>query len=41
MLTLTLDVSGADPGDYVLEYKLRDIASAKFTSFELPFNIAK
>jgi hypothetical protein len=41
MLTLTLDVSGADPGDYVLEYKLRDIASAKSTSFELPFNIAK
>jgi hypothetical protein len=41
MLTLTLDVNGADPGDYVLEYKLHDIASTKSTSFELPFKIAK
>jgi hypothetical protein len=41
MLTLTLDVTGANPGDYVLEYKLRDITGDKSTSFELPFKIAK
>ncbi len=41
MLTLTLDVSGADPGDYVLEYKLRDVTGNKSTAFELPFKIAK
>jgi hypothetical protein len=40
-LTLTLNVNGAPPGDYVLEYKLHDIASDKRTSFDLPFKIAK
>ncbi len=40
MLTLTLNVTGAPPGDYVVEYKLRDITGKKTTSFELPFKIA-
>lgn len=40
MLLLTLNVSGAPPGDYVVEYKLRDISGDKTTSFELPFKIA-
>jgi len=39
MVTLTLNVTGAPPGDYVVEYKLRDIASNKSTTFELPFKI--
>jgi hypothetical protein len=38
---LTLNVTGAPPGDYVVEYKMRDIAAEKSTSFELPFKIAK
>jgi hypothetical protein len=37
---LTLNVTGAPPGDYVVEYKLRDISGDKSTSFELPFKIA-
>ena len=41
MVTLTLNVAGAPPGDYVVEYKMRDIAGDKSTSFELPFKIAK
>lgn len=41
MLTLNLDLTGASPGDYVLEYTLHDIASDKSTSFDLPFKIAK
>ena len=41
MVTLTLNVTGAPPGDYVVEYKMRDIAGDKSTSFELPFKIAK
>ena len=40
MLLLTLNVTGALPGDYVVEYKLRDISGDKSTSFELPFKIA-
>ena len=41
MLTLTMSVSGADPGDYILEYKLRDVASDKSAVVNLPFTIAK
>src|SRR5215210_7551160 len=41
MVTLTLNVTGAPPGDYVVEYKMRDIASEKSTTFELPFKIGK
>src|SRR5580704_1854003 len=40
MLLLTLNVTGAPSGDYVVEYKLRDISGDKTTSFELPFKIA-
>src|SRR5216684_3092138 len=40
MLVLTLNVTGAPPGDYVVEYKLRDISGDKSTSFQLPFKIA-
>ena len=40
MLVLTLNVTGAPPGDYVVEYKLRDVSGDKSTSFELPFKIA-
>jgi hypothetical protein len=41
MLTLTMDVSGADPGDYVLEYVLHDVASGKTATIDLPFKIGK
>ncbi|MBV9828784.1 MAG: hypothetical protein JO001_24400 [Alphaproteobacteria bacterium] len=41
MVTLTLDVDGAPPGDYKLEYKLRDITGEKNTTVTLPFTIAK
>ena len=41
MLNLTMNVSGAPPGDYVLEYKLRDITGDKSAVVELPFKIAK
>jgi len=40
MLTLTLSVDGAPPGNYVLEYKLHDIGSDKTSTFEQPFTIA-
>ena len=39
MLALTLDLSGADPGDYILEYTTRDIASDKSAVLSLPFTI--
>jgi hypothetical protein len=41
MLNLTTGVSGAPPGDYVLEYKLRDVTGDKATTVQLPFKIAK
>ena len=41
MLNLTMNVSGAPPGDYVLEYKLRDITGDKSAVVDLPFKIAK
>jgi hypothetical protein len=41
MVVLTLNVSGAPPGDYVLEYKLHDVTSDKSTSFDLPFKIVQ
>jgi hypothetical protein len=40
MLTLTLELSGAAPGDYVVEYTLHDLASGKVGKFSLPFAIA-
>ncbi len=39
MLSLTLDLTGADPGDYVIEYRTRDIASDKMGTISLPFTI--
>jgi hypothetical protein len=41
MVVLTLNVTGAPPGDYVLQYTLRDVAGPKTVSFDLPFKIAK
>jgi len=41
MVVLTLKVSDAPPGDYVVEYKLRDTTGPKTTSFSLPFKIIK
>jgi hypothetical protein len=41
MVTLTMNVSGAPAGDYVLEYKLRDLASDKSAVINLPFQIEK
>ena len=41
MVTLTLDLTGADPGDYIASYTLRDIASDKSTVINLPFSIVK
>ncbi|GGK33500.1 hypothetical protein GCM10011322_20190 [Salinarimonas ramus] len=40
MLTLTLTLDGIRPGDYVLEYRARDIASDKAGTIALPFTIA-
>ncbi len=40
MVVLTLNLTSAPPGDYVVEYKLRDIASDKTASFNMPFKIA-
>lgn len=41
MLTLTLTVDGAPPGDYVVEYTTRDIASDKAGVISLPFSIVE
>ena len=41
MLTLTLTVDGAPPGDYVVEYTTRDIASDKAAVISLPFSIVE
>ncbi|MGJ3262437.1 MAG: hypothetical protein ACFE0R_04300 [Salinarimonas sp.] len=40
MLTLTLTLDGIAPGDYLLEYRTRDIASDKAGTISLPFTIA-
>jgi hypothetical protein len=40
-VTLTMSVKGAKPGDYVLQYKMRDIASDKSVVIDLPFKIAE
>jgi len=41
MLTITLNVDGAPAGDYVLEYRIRDIASAKSAIISLPLTIVE
>lgn len=40
MLTLTLNLEGAPPGDYVVEYITRDITSSKSGKISLPVTIA-
>ncbi|MDI6837118.1 MAG: hypothetical protein QMD99_15595 [Rhizobiaceae bacterium] len=37
---LTLDVSGADPGDYVLRYTIKDTIGGNTASVEQPFTLA-
>ena len=41
MVILNLNVTGAPPGDYVVEYKLRDVTGAKSANFSQPFKIAE
>lgn len=41
MVTLTLELDGAPPGDYVLVYTLRDITGDKSGELTLPFSIAE
>jgi hypothetical protein len=41
LVTLTLSLNDAPPGDYVLEYLARDANSAKTASISLPFTIAE
>ena len=36
---LDLDLTGADPGSYVIEYTARDIASDKSAVISLPFTL--
>jgi len=38
-LVLKLSMGRAPPGEYVVVYKLHDIASDKTTSFEMPFKL--
>ena len=40
-LAMTLDVTGADPGDYVLDFTVHDQNSAKVAEISLPFTLAK
>jgi hypothetical protein len=40
MVVLTLNMSSAPPGDYLIEYKLHDIATDKTASFQMSFKIA-
>ena len=39
MVVLTLNLTSAPPGEYVVEYKLHDIASGKTATFQMPFKI--
>jgi hypothetical protein len=41
MVILTLNVTGAPPGDYVIEYKLRDVTGNKTGTFSQPFKIVE
>jgi hypothetical protein len=41
MLTLTLTLTGAPPGDYVIEYVTRDIASSKSGKLSVPITVSK
>lgn len=37
---LTLDITGAEPGDYLLKYTVNDNVSSHFTTFEQKFTVA-
>jgi hypothetical protein len=39
MLNITLNLDGAPAGEYVLDYRVRDRASAKVATISLPFSI--
>ncbi|HEY8565711.1 MAG TPA: hypothetical protein VIL65_09440 [Beijerinckiaceae bacterium] len=39
MVNLTLTISGAPPGDYIVTYTMRDANSAKTATIEQPFKI--
>jgi len=41
VLTLSLDLSGAPAGDYVLEYLVHDLASDETAPISLPFSIVE
>lgn len=41
LLTLTLDISGAPAGDYVLEYLVHDLASDETAPISMPFTIVE
>lgn len=36
---LTLDITGAEPGDYVLKYTINDLVGERFTSLEQKFTV--
>ncbi len=36
---LTLDITGAEPGDYLLKYTINDLVGERFTSFEQKFTV--
>lgn len=36
---LTLDITGAEPGDYVLKYTINDLVGERFTSFDQKFTV--
>lgn len=41
MVNITLNLSGAAPGDYVVEWRMRDDNSPKTVTFEQTFSIAR
>ncbi|MDQ0474544.1 hypothetical protein [Labrys wisconsinensis] len=40
MLTLTLNLTGAPPGKYIVKYTIHDVNSAKASTFQQPFEVA-
>lgn len=36
---LTLDITGAEPGDYLLKYTINDLVGKRFTNFEQKFTV--
>jgi hypothetical protein len=41
MVNITLNLTGAPPGDYVVEWRMRDDNSPKTVAFEQAFSIAR